>query len=143
MSTTKIKPTGKIKLSGRYFELIREFPLRPIRTKAELAAATKILDHLFGRNNADSGEADYLDVLSDLVDAYERDNDPNYDSEATGLEVLQSLMEEHEMKQSTLAARLGISAPAMSLIVSGDRPITADHARNLGKVFSVDPGVFI
>jgi len=143
MSTTKTKATRQTRPTERYLELIREFPLRPIRTKAELAAATRILDRLFGREDADSGEADYVDVLSDLVDAYERDNDPNYDSDATGLEVLHSLMEEHDMKQSVLAAKLGISAPAMSLIVSGDRPITADHARNLGKVFSVDPGVFI
>jgi len=53
------------------------------------------------------------------------------------------MMEEHRMKQSTLAAKLGISAPAMSLILSGDRPITADHARRLGKIFSLDPGIFI
>jgi hypothetical protein len=26
---------------------------------------------------------------------------------------------------------------------SDKRPITAQHARNLGKIFSVDPGVFI
>jgi len=135
--------TTKAKLTERYLELIREFPLRPIRTKAELAAATRILDRLFGRDDADSGEADYVDVLSDLVDSYERDNDPNYHAEATGLEVLRSLMEEHDMKQSNLAVKLGISAPAISLIMSGDRPITADHARNLGKIFSVDPGVFI
>lgn len=127
----------------RYLALIREFPLRPIRTKAELAAATAILDRLFGREDVDQGEADYLDVLSDLVDSYERENDPHYDSQASGLEVLRALIEEHGMKQSVLAAKLGISAPAMSLILSGDRPITADHARNLGKIFSVPPGVFI
>jgi HTH-type transcriptional regulator/antitoxin HigA len=139
MSTTKTKNPPTM----RYLELIQLFPLRPIRTKAELDAATRILDRLFGREDADAGEADYLDVLSDLVDAYERENDPNYDAHATGREVLQSLMEEHGMKQSTLAAKLGISASAMSLILSDDRPITADHARNLAKVFSVDPGVFI
>jgi HTH-type transcriptional regulator / antitoxin HigA len=143
MSTTKTTPARQTRPTERYLELIREFPLRPIHTKAELTAATRILDRLFGRENADSGETDYVDVLSDLVDAYERENDPNYDSDATGLEVLQSLMEEHDMKQSVLAAKLGISAPAISLIVSGGRPITADHARNLGKIFSVDPGVFI
>jgi HTH-type transcriptional regulator / antitoxin HigA len=141
MSTTKTKASNKS--TERYLELIRKFPLRPIRTKTELAAATRILDSLFGRDDADSGETDYVDVLSDLVDAYERENDPNYDSEATGLEVLHALMEDRGMKQSTLAAKLNISAPAMSLILSDKRPITAQHARNLGKIFSVDPGVFI
>ena len=129
--------------TDRYLELIQKFPLRRIRTKAELSAATGILDRLFGKEDADAGEADYLDVLSDLVDSYERRNDPNYDAQATGIEVLRALMQEHEMSQTALAAKLGISAPAMSLILSGNRPITADHARTLGKIFSVDPGVFI
>jgi HTH-type transcriptional regulator/antitoxin HigA len=141
MSTTKTKSSNRP--TRRYLELIREFPLRPIRTKAELAAATDILDRLFGRQDSDAGEADYLDVLSDLVDSYERENDPHYDSDATALEVLRAMMQEHGMKQSVLAAKLGISAPAMSLILSDERPITAGHARNLGKIFSVDPGVFI
>jgi HTH-type transcriptional regulator / antitoxin HigA len=141
MNAAKTKPLNRP--SSRYLELIGEFPLRRIRTKSELAAATKILDRLFGREDADAGETDYLDVLSDLVDAYERENDPHYESHATGLEVLHAMMEEHEMKQAVLAGKLGISAPAMSLILSGDRPITADHARRLGKIFSLDPGIFI
>ncbi len=141
MSTVKTEACNRP--TRRYLKLIREFPLRPIRTKAELSVATRILDRLFGRDDVDRGEADYVDVLSDLIDAYERENDPNYDSEATGVEVLRTMMEQHHMKQSVLAERLGISAPAMSLILSGERPITADHARSLGKVFSIDPGAFI
>ncbi len=141
MNAIKTKPLTRP--SARYLELIREFPLRRLRTRGELAAATKILDRLVGRENADVGETEYLDVLSDLVDAYERENDSHYESDATGIEVLRAMMEEHQMKQAVLADKLGISAPAMSLILSGDRPITADHARGLGKIFSLDPGIFI
>src|SRR5271155_924473 len=96
MSTAKMKMP-----SQRYLELIREFPLRPIRTKAEAAAATAILDRLFGQPDADPGQEDYVDVLSDLLDAYEGENDPDYDAEATGLQVLRSLLEEHGMTQAT------------------------------------------
>ncbi len=135
---------SKIKLpSRRYLELIREFPLRPIRTKTEAAAATAILDRLFGQPDADPGQEDYLDVLSDLLDSYESENDADYDAEATGIQVLRSLIEEHGMSQATLAGKLGVSAPTVSLILSSERPITAEHARNLGKIFSIDPGVFI
>ena len=91
--------------TDRYLELIQDFPLRRIRTKAELAAATGILDRLFGNEDADAGETDYLDVLSDLVDSYERRNDPNYDADATGLEVLRALMEEHEMSSVRLGGK--------------------------------------
>jgi HTH-type transcriptional regulator/antitoxin HigA len=134
---------AKHKISDRYLDLIRQFPLRPIRTKSEANAATKILDRLFGQEDVDPGEADYVAVLTNLLDAYERERDPLYHSHASGLEVLRELVKQHGMKQSTLAAKLGISAPAISLILSGDRPITADHARALGKIFSVEPGAFI
>lgn len=141
MSVTRIKAWRRP--TERYLELIRQFPLRPIRTKTELAAATAILDRLFGHEHADAGEADYVDVLSDLVDAFERQNDPKYDVDASAIEVVRHLMEERGMNQAALASRLGVSAPTMSLILSGERPITADHARSLGRIFSVDPGVFI
>jgi HTH-type transcriptional regulator / antitoxin HigA len=140
MSTIKSK---LLPPTQRYLELIRQFPLRPIRTKGEAAAATAILDKLFGSPDADPGQEDYVDVLSDLLDAYEQENEPDYPKEATGIEVLRSLMEERGMNQSTLAGKLGVSAPTISLILSNERPITADHARKLGKIFSVDPGLFI
>jgi HTH-type transcriptional regulator/antitoxin HigA len=135
--------TAKHKISGRYLDLIRQFPLRPIRTKSEANAATKILDCLFGHEDVDPGEADYVGVLTNLLDVYEREHDRLYHSDESGLEVLRELVKQHGMKQSKLAAKLGISAPAVSLIMSGHRPITADHARALGKVFSVEPGAFI
>ncbi|MGA3067738.1 MAG: helix-turn-helix domain-containing protein [Tepidisphaeraceae bacterium] len=126
----------------RYLDLIRKFPLRPIRTKTEAAAATAILDRLFGREDTDPGEAAYVDVLSDLLDAFEKKTDPD-ESEATGVQVLRALMQEHRIKQADLAAKLRLSAPTISLILSSQRPITVGHARNLAKLFAVDPGVFV
>jgi plasmid maintenance system antidote protein VapI len=47
------------------------------------------------------------------------------------------------MTQAELARLLGVGPSAASMILSGDRPITADHARKLAKQFSVDPGLFL
>jgi plasmid maintenance system antidote protein VapI len=47
------------------------------------------------------------------------------------------------MTQSELGKLLGIGPSAVSMIFSGSRPITADHARRLGKRFCVDPGLFL
>lgn len=56
---------------GSYLELVRRFPLRPIRTEEELDAATVVIHSLIDKEVLTPPEDDYLDVLSDLVIAYE------------------------------------------------------------------------
>jgi HTH-type transcriptional regulator / antitoxin HigA len=70
------KPVVKVDESNTYIELVRAFPLRPIRSDAGLDRATKMIDSLVTRDDLDSGEEDYLDVLSDLVHTYEAEHDP-------------------------------------------------------------------
>jgi HTH-type transcriptional regulator/antitoxin HigA len=126
----------------RYFELVNEFPLRPIRSKAQLHAATAILDQLFGHQE-DQGVVDYVETLAVLVNEYEQEHDPNHTSNASGIEVLRSLMELRGMTQASLAGRLGISPGAMSLILSGERSLTIRNMRKLAEIFYVEPGVFV
>jgi HTH-type transcriptional regulator / antitoxin HigA len=59
-----------------YLGLVREFPLRPIRSDAELDRAIAIIDSLITRDDLKLGEEDYVDVLSDLVHRYEAEHDP-------------------------------------------------------------------
>jgi HTH-type transcriptional regulator/antitoxin HigA len=126
----------------RYMQLIRQFPLRPLRTKSDMESATGILDQLFGRENVDPGDADYVRVLAGLVEAYENEHDP-IEAHAIGIEVLAHLLLEHSMTQRELARTLGIGASTVSIILSGNRPITSDHARRLAARFHVDAGVFL
>ncbi|MGD1277400.1 MAG: helix-turn-helix domain-containing protein [Tepidisphaeraceae bacterium] len=128
--------------SGRYRQLIREFPLRQLRGKSDADAATKILDRLFRDHYDDRGEAEYVYVLTQLLVEYEKHNDP-VTSHASGLDVLRYLVQEHQLTQSQLAQILDVSQSAVSMILSGVRPITADHARRLGKKFAIDPGTFL
>src|SRR6266571_2350262 len=60
----------------QYLDLIRRFPLRPLRTDADLDAAIAIIDALIDRPELTTPEQDYLDVLSDLVEAYETEAVP-------------------------------------------------------------------
>jgi HTH-type transcriptional regulator/antitoxin HigA len=144
-STMKSPAPGK-----RYMDLIRRFPLRPIRTKVEAKAATTILDRLFGVpasrargvDHGDVGEADYVRVLAHLLADYEA-TETAAAKPASGLDVLHHLMDANGMKQMELAAVLGIGAPAVSMILAGTRPLTADHARSLAARFAVDPGLFL
>ena len=128
--------------SSRYRQLIREFPLREIRTKKDAETATEILDRLFSDRYSNKGEAAYVFVLAKLVEDYENKHDPTPDA-ATGLDILRSLVEENSIKQNELAELLGIGQSAVSMILSGERPLTAEHARRLGKRFGLNPGTFI
>src|SRR4051794_11723725 len=64
------------KTQDRYLELVRQFPLRPLRTDADLDAAVTVIDALLDRPRLTAPEQDYLDVLSDLVEAYEAEAVP-------------------------------------------------------------------
>ena len=63
MSTVRCRK----KVKDLYFELIRRFPLRPIRSDKELNAAVKMVDSLLDRKDLASEEEDYLEVLGDLI----------------------------------------------------------------------------
>ena len=52
MMTTKISAA-----SDRYLQLIREFPLRPLRSKADLERATVMLDALSDPDKLAAGDA--------------------------------------------------------------------------------------
>src|SRR5580698_7265994 len=57
----------------RYLELVRQFPLRPLRTESDLDTAIVVIDSLIDQDNLSAPEQDYLDVLGDLVEAYENE----------------------------------------------------------------------
>jgi HTH-type transcriptional regulator / antitoxin HigA len=72
--TTEVRAPDRT--SDRYFALIRELPLRPLRSDTELNRASAMIDRLLARGRLARDEADYLDVLSDLVEKYEDDHYP-------------------------------------------------------------------
>jgi HTH-type transcriptional regulator / antitoxin HigA len=54
----------------RYLQLVCQFPLRPLRSEAELDKAIAMVDSLVDRPRLSRGEQDYLDVLADIVERY-------------------------------------------------------------------------
>jgi HTH-type transcriptional regulator/antitoxin HigA len=124
-----------------YMTLIARLPLRPIRTAAELDAAAVVIDELTDRDDLSSAEADYLDVLGDLVEKYENEHvEMPHVSDAA---MLGSLMEEKGMRQADVVRGTGISKTVMSLVLHGKRDLTREHIRALSKYFHVDPAVFL
>jgi HTH-type transcriptional regulator/antitoxin HigA len=123
-------------------ELVRQLPLRPIRTKREYVAATKVIDSLAirGEHGLDQDELDYLDVLPNLVEAYDEQQCPEID-EGTPLDRLKILLEHSGTSTADLGRLLGSSELA-SQILLGRRQMSKAHIRSSAGIPSWTPTIF-
>lgn len=138
---TEHETTGADPGINRYLELIQRFPLRPIRSDAELDRAIGVIDSLIDKSDRNEGENDYLDVLGDLVKKYESDHYPM--TPVTDAEMLHFLMTDAKgITQARLAADTGISESTISEILSGKRGLSRRNIGILARYFHVNPGVF-
>lgn len=144
MNTTKppAPPKGR-QDNDRYLELVRQFALRPIRTKRDYTAATKTMEKLAirGENNLNRDELDYLDVLTNLVEAYDNQHVPEPE-EGTPLERLKSLLDASGMSTADLGRLLGNSGLS-SQIMLGKRELSKTHIRLLSQYFKLDANYFL
>ena len=125
-----------------YARLLAMYPLRPIHNDVELDHATKIIDLLAGHDlNAD--QADYLDVLSTLVEVYENAHDPLDDPAISGLDALRALLDEHGMRAADLARLLGVHRSMGSKMLKGERALTIRHLNMLSDRFKVSATLFL
>ena len=95
---------------------MKRFPLIHIRDEAHLDEAIELLSDLL-RQERDQGTQEYLDVLTDLVAAYEDEHVPMPDvSEA---HVLRELMRSNRLSQMQLAKAVGMAQSTVSAVLTG------------------------
>jgi HTH-type transcriptional regulator/antitoxin HigA len=125
-----------------YDQLLALHALRPIHNDRELEQATEIIDMLAGHDlNVD--QADYLDVLSTLVETYEKIHSPLDDPAICGLEALRALLDEHGMGAADLARLLGMHRSMGSKLLQGERALTSRHLKMLSERFKVGADLFL
>jgi HTH-type transcriptional regulator / antitoxin HigA len=135
-SSGRGKPRGE-----GYLALIRELPLRPIRTEVELDRAIAMVDVLSDRDTLAPDEHDYLLVLADLIEKYE---DEQYPIPAvSGVSMLRYLIESKGVTRAKVAVEAGIAESTLSEILAGKRKLGIRHVTILARYFKVDPGLFI
>jgi HTH-type transcriptional regulator/antitoxin HigA len=128
------------KAPGDYFALVRELPLTHIRDDAHLAEAHKMIDRLLQRDLSD-GQQQYLDVLTDLVEAYEDEHHPI--PGASEADVLRELMRSNDLSQPKLAKMAGIAQSTISAVLNGGRSLTRKQVVKLARCFNVSAAVFL
>ena len=137
--------TKSRRVEDDYFELVRAFPLRPIRGNAEYEQAGKVLNRLLGRPDGKltDGERDYLDALVLLVEDYDRKHSRFVPAHRTPHDVLRHLAKEAGMGPTALGKVLGTTHAMASLMLHGKRGISAASARALADYFKVEAGMFV
>ncbi|HET6573430.1 MAG TPA: helix-turn-helix domain-containing protein [Fimbriiglobus sp.] len=137
-STTLAAVYGKEK--DRYMELIRLFPLRPIRSDDELDTAVAVVHSLIDQDRMNKAELDYLDVLDRLVEKYEDATIPL--APVSDADMLRSFLDSHRVTQAEVAKGAGIAESTVSEVLSGKRKLTRKQIGKLARYFRVEPGVF-
>jgi len=124
-----------------YLTLIRTCPLRPLRTEADLDEAMAILDALVVKDALSAAEADYLAVLSDLVEQYEAEAHPI--PPASDAELLQHLLEAQSVTPREVAQATGMDMATLAAVLAGIRHLTREQIGQLARYFQVSPSVFV
>ena len=135
--------THSHKTADLYLELVKAFPLKPIRASSQYDRAGEVLAKLVVRpeGTLEAGEQDYMETLTMLVEAYDARH-VVLQPRSTPLASLRYLMEQSGLKNADLARIIG-SQPAASMILNGDRRMSKSHIRALAAHFKVDAGYFL
>ena len=115
----------------------------PIRNGRDYRRMKSLMESLLEQVGNDDNHpvADFLDVVSTLVEQYE-DKSLDEEFEAKPNEVLRLLMEEHGLRQSDLRKEVGTQG-VVSEILRGERMINIRQAKALAERFGVSPLVFL
>ena len=132
---------AKRKIPDSYLDLIRRFPLTSIKVDDQLEQAQQVIDGLLRKGPLDKGEEAYLEVLGDLVAAYEDRHYPI--PPASDADLLRHLMEAKGANQADVARDARIARSTVSEILSGKRAFSKSHIGKLASYFHVAPGVFV
>jgi HTH-type transcriptional regulator / antitoxin HigA len=140
MSTTAPRTRSR----DDYLELVKRFPLVPLRSEAQYRTAARVLDELLriDQTKLTPGQSDYLIVLTDLIERYETEHHHIELSQLSGLDSLRFLLAENQMCGSDLGRLLG-NRQLGAAILRGERELSKEHIRKLCDRFKVSADLFV
>ena len=90
--------------------------------------------------NAD--QQDYFEAIATFVEKYEAEHHAIDEAKMTPVELLRSLVDEHEMSESDLGRLLGDRSLGHR-ILTGQRDLSKAHIRILARHFSLNPAALL
>ncbi len=125
-----------------YAGLCRVFLPRPIHDAVEYGNVAEVADALaLWQDDFTRDQADYFDLLCSLMEEYDAEHVKW--SKLKGRDILQHLLDEHDMTAADLSRILGGSRNLGAMILRGERNLTLAHVRKLAAHFKVSPELFV
>jgi HTH-type transcriptional regulator/antitoxin HigA len=121
--------------------LVETLPAR-IETDDQYDVIHTRFGELFGNRRRTAAEKKLMDLLGLLIQDYDRRNALPA-AKSTPAEILQYLVEQSGKSAAELLSPIFGQRSHVSEALSGKRGISAEQARELGKMFHVNPGLFL
>ncbi len=124
-----------------YEGLVRLFMPRPLHDDVDYRNAVAVLDAMAGfKLNAD--QEDYFEAIATFVEKYEAEHHAIDGTQMTPVQLIRSLMKEHDMSESDLGRLLGDRSLGHR-ILSGERELSKVHIRTLAEHFALNPAALL
>ena len=121
-------------------EMIAQGAPRVIHTDAELEAYTEALFLLTALESPTPAEEDAIELLTLLIERYEREHFPIPAAEARA--VVRFLMEQQHLTQRDLIPQFGTES-AVSMFLAGKRKLTLKQVTRLSERFRLSADLFL
>ncbi len=137
----KTKALAHDDIPDSYAELVGLFMPRPLHDEVDYRNALAVLDAMAGfEMNAD--QEDYFEAIATFVEKYEVQHRAMDAAKITPVELIRSLMDEHDMSESDLGRLLGDRSLGHR-ILSEERELSKAHIRVLADYFSLNPAALL
>jgi len=130
------------RLPASFAELVRLYPPQAIHDEIGYANCQEMIDRLTSLAKLTAGQAEYLETLTILFEAYEKEHERIDTRHLSPLDVLRFLLESNGMTGSDLGRLLG-NRELGSKILNGSRRLSKAHILKLARRFKVDAGLFL
>jgi antitoxin component HigA of HigAB toxin-antitoxin module len=123
--------------------LVRLMPPLSIHDDVQHSNTLEMIERLMQLPDLTVGQSDYLETLVELVEGYESRHHALGEQRISGIELLRHVLDEASLSSADLARLLKIHPSMGSKILNGERRLTWDHAKILGRKFRLEPSAFM
>ena len=141
MNATKPLPSSFAKLPKTYEALCRFHLPRTLHDEIELEAVTEIIDLMAG-HTLNRDQADYLETLAELAEAYESANYKTFPA-LPPHEFLAAHLENIGMTATEWGKLIGIDRSTASRLLRGERKFNTNHVRKTAEVLNLEASLLI
>jgi antitoxin component HigA of HigAB toxin-antitoxin module len=128
-------------LPANFGDLVRMFPPQAIHDEIGYANTQDMIDRLTVLPKLTTGQAEYLETLTILFEAYEKEHERIDTLQLSPLDALRFLLDSNGMSGSDLGRLLG-NRELGPKVLNGSRQLSKANIRALADRFKVDAGLF-